>query len=414
MGEIIPRPTPPIPMPFTGERLTSEYGGQTEVEHLHRYLLAREWCREKDVLDVASGEGYGTAMLAQVAKSAIGVEIAADAVAHATSSYQRANLTYLQGDARVIPVADASCDVVVSFETIEHFAEHQQFLNEVRRVLRPGGLFIVSTPDRDNYSPPDSPVNAYHVKEMTGAEFEALLLANFSQVSVLLQRPIFGSVLLPTAAETAIPLCFERRGSGHFEASAGLARPQYLVAFASDRPAAVLPSSVYIESGRLGMLNPEESAARLRAAQAAADPEGQARLRHEIDTLYQQIATLVQPEAHTRLRQETDALEARAAALAAELEACQIELAATRGEAKGLLIANEMAETACAALRAELLSGRSTVAHTQTTAVQPRTDASSYDRVRQLEADLANLRLSHSWRVTAPLRQVSRMLYRRP
>jgi SAM-dependent methyltransferase len=410
MGEIIPRPTPPIPMPFTGERLTSEYGGQTEIEHLHRYLLAREWCRDKDVLDVASGEGYGTAMLAQVAKSAIGVEIAADAVAHAKSSYQRANLTYLQGDARSIPVADASCDVVVSFETIEHFAEQQQFLNEVRRVLRPGGLFIVSTPDRDNYSPPDSPVNAYHVKEMTGAEFQALLLASFAQVSVLLQRPIFGSVLLPTTADTTVPLCFERRGSSHFEASAGLSRPQYLVAFASDGPAAVLPSSVYIESGRLGMLNPEESAARLRAA--LADPEGPVRLRQEIGSLQQHIATLVQPEAHAKLRQETDTLEARAATLAAELEACQTELAATRGEAKGLRAANEMAETACAALRAELLSIRPTGAHIQKAAAQPG-DA-SYDRVRQLEADLVNLRLSHSWRVTAPLRQVSRLLYRRP
>jgi SAM-dependent methyltransferase len=414
MGEIIPRPTPPVPMPFTGERLTSEYGGQTEIEHLHRYLLAREWCREKDVLDVASGEGYGTAMLAQVAKSAIGVEIADDAVAHATSSYQRANLTYLQGDARSIPVADASRDVVVSFETIEHFAEQQQFLNEVRRVLRPGGLFIVSTPDRDNYSPPDSPVNAYHVKEMTGTEFQALLLASFARVSILLQRPIFGSVLLPAAAETAVPLCFERRGSSHFEASAGLARPQYLVAFASDGPAAVLPSSVYIESGRLGMLNPEESAARLRAAEAAADPEAQARLRHEIDALQQHIATLVPHEAHAKLRQENDALVVRQAALAAELEACQTELAAARGEVRGLRIANEMAEAACATLRAELRPGRPTGAQTQSKAAQPETNALSYERVQQLEADLTTMRLSTSWRVTAPLRQFGNMLKRRP
>jgi ubiquinone/menaquinone biosynthesis C-methylase UbiE len=148
MGEIIPRPIPPTPLPFTGERLTSDYGGQTEIEHLHRYLLARGWCRGKDVLDVASGEGYGTAMLAQVARSAVGVELAGEAVQHAAAAYARDNLRYMQGDARDIPLPDAACDVVVSFETIEHFQEQQRFLNEVRRVLRPGG-----TADREHAGP---------------------------------------------------------------------------------------------------------------------------------------------------------------------------------------------------------------------------------------------------------------------
>jgi hypothetical protein len=59
MGEIIVWPKPSTSLPFTGERLTTTYGGQTEIEHLHRYLMAREWCRDKDMLDVASGEGYG-------------------------------------------------------------------------------------------------------------------------------------------------------------------------------------------------------------------------------------------------------------------------------------------------------------------------------------------------------------------
>ena len=153
MGEIIVWPKPPSPLAFTGERLTSTYGGQTEIEHLHRYLMAREWCRDKDVLDVASGEGYGTALLAQVARKAVGVEIAPDAVDHASSAYKANNLNFLVGDARALPSPDATFDVVTSFETIEHFGEQQLFLSEVRRVLRPGGLFIASTPDRDNYSP---------------------------------------------------------------------------------------------------------------------------------------------------------------------------------------------------------------------------------------------------------------------
>src|SRR5262249_1759259 len=112
MGEIFPRPLPPVPMPFTGERLISALSGQTEIEHLRRYLLARQLCRGKDGVGVAWGEGYGAALLAQVAASVPGIEIAADAVAHAVTSYRRPNLRFLRGDARAMGVAGASADVV--------------------------------------------------------------------------------------------------------------------------------------------------------------------------------------------------------------------------------------------------------------------------------------------------------------
>jgi len=391
-------------MPFTGERLTSEYGGQTQIEHLHRYLLAREWCRDRDVLDVASGEGYGTALLAQVARSAIGVEIAPDAVAHAMSSYTGKKLSYRQGDARALPLPDASCDVIVSFETIEHFAEQQCFVKEVRRVLRPGGLFVVSTPDRDNYSPPDTPANPYHIKELTGAEFEALLRRHFADVSMLLQRPIFGSVLLPTTAGAVAPFCFERRDVGHFESSVGLARPQYLVAFASDTSVAALPASVYIDTGRLGMLSPMEATALLNTVQAAGET---ARARAEAGEVE-----------NTRLGSETKMLRGQVAAVRAELEACRLELAAAGGEAKGLLTANVMAERACIELRSELFVARSAEAAAQQSLLSTRAGleaelAQARDLARRSEVHLANALASHSWRVTAPLRQISRILYRR-
>ena len=70
------------------------------MEHLHRYMLARHLCRGRDVLDIASGEGYGAALLGQVASTVIGVEVAEDAVAHAIANYARANLRFRRGDAR--------------------------------------------------------------------------------------------------------------------------------------------------------------------------------------------------------------------------------------------------------------------------------------------------------------------------
>src|ERR1700712_2790399 len=149
MGELIRREAAKVPATFSGERLTASISGQVEIEHYHRYLLAREFCRGRDVIDVAAGEGYGTALLAQVARSAIGIEIDNDAVTAAREEFRRANLSYLQGDARSLPLPDSSFDVAVSFETLEHLAEQDIFLSELRRVLRPGGLLVISTPDAE-------------------------------------------------------------------------------------------------------------------------------------------------------------------------------------------------------------------------------------------------------------------------
>src|SRR5260370_39543138 len=106
MGEIFKSERPPIPFFFTGERFTSAAVGQIEIEHMHRYLFARDLCRRKDVLDVASGEGYGTALLAQVARRVVGIEIEPTVVAHAQKTYSRDNLHYVVGDARSLPIAD--------------------------------------------------------------------------------------------------------------------------------------------------------------------------------------------------------------------------------------------------------------------------------------------------------------------
>lgn len=101
---------------FNGERFTTSYGGPTAIEHWHRYLLARELARDRDVLDIASGEGYGSALLAQTARSVVGIDVSESTIAHAQSAYARPNLRYLTGSALQIPLAEASVDMVVSFE----------------------------------------------------------------------------------------------------------------------------------------------------------------------------------------------------------------------------------------------------------------------------------------------------------
>ena len=199
------------------------------------------------MIDVASGEGYGSAVLAQVARMVIGVEHSGPTTHGAAGNFPRPNLHFLQGDARALPLTDSCADTVVSFETIEHFNRQDDFLREVRRVLRPDGSFIVSTPDRDVYSPANMPANRFHVRELSRAEFTALLLGIFRHVRVVLQRPLIGSALLADTGSPAPALVFDRRGDTHFEACIGLPRAPYLIAVASDRELPPLPPSLYID-----------------------------------------------------------------------------------------------------------------------------------------------------------------------
>ncbi|MGD9265032.1 MAG: class I SAM-dependent methyltransferase, partial [Lysobacterales bacterium] len=137
------------PLHFTGERFMPGLAGEIGYEHWHRYVVARRFCEAKTVLDVACGEGYGSHMLAAVANHVTGVDISEDAVAHATGQYGgRENLEFIQGDCEKLPLPDNSVDVAVSLETIEHLEAQEAFVGELRRVLKPGGLLVMSSPNK--------------------------------------------------------------------------------------------------------------------------------------------------------------------------------------------------------------------------------------------------------------------------
>ena len=323
MGEIIPRPQPPQALAFDGERFTTSFGGQTAIEHWHRYLLARELVRDQDVLDIACGEGYGSALLAQTARTVTGVDLSATAIGHAQGSYARPNLRYLEGDALANPMADGSVGVVVSFETLEHFREQDRFLQEVKRVLRSDGLLLISTPDRDNYSPSASPANPYHRLELTADEFHELLRRHFAAIRCQRQRVLLGSALLGDGLGSGVPLCFERRGEGHFEASAGMARGKYLIAMATDGSLPALPDSIYVDLDQLAHVDGP-----MLERLVAGHPSPQAAAR--ISELEARVEDLERV-----LRQRDEALAgqtAEAARLARELPVAQQDIDRLAGE----------------------------------------------------------------------------------
>jgi len=339
MGELIRREAAAAPSAFSGERLTAAISGQVEIEHYHRYLLAREFCRGRDVLDVAAGEGYGTALLAQVARSAVGVEIDEDVVIAARAEFERPNLRFELGDARSLPLPDASVDVAVTFETLEHLAEHDVFLAELRRVLRPGGLLIISTPDRDAYSPAGTLPNPYHVLELTQTEFKALLQRHFACSTVAAQRALIGSVILGAGEEGSVR-SYERRSETVIEGSGHLSRAPYLLALASDAALPPLPNSVYVyradldtdprvrREAELGRISAEQATVEALARADAAEARIAAAEQQVVDAVTRAAeggereagAARMIAELQESAEQAAAALERASAAAAAELQ----------------------------------------------------------------------------------------------
>jgi ubiquinone/menaquinone biosynthesis C-methylase UbiE len=181
---------------FTGERLTTSLESvHGVIEHLHRYAIAQKITKSKVVLDIASGEGYGSFLLSKGAAKVFGVDIDEKSINHAKVKYASSkNIEFHVGSTAAIPLADNSVDVVISFETIEHHDKHDLMMKEISRVLKADGILLISSPERSIYSERD-PNNPYHIKELTLDDFSDLLKNNFKKVILYHQRFVIGSLI---------------------------------------------------------------------------------------------------------------------------------------------------------------------------------------------------------------------------
>jgi 2-polyprenyl-3-methyl-5-hydroxy-6-metoxy-1,4-benzoquinol methylase len=219
-------------MPPELERLLTDTFTVTSVEHLHRYAMVTPVCAGKDVLDIASGEGYGSNLLAQSARSVIGVDISNEVIESAKLKYSRPNLRFLCGTADAIPLEACSVDVVVSFETLEHHDKHDEMLSEITRVLRANGVLIISTPNKLFYSDIPKYKNAFHVKELYLGEFRSLIDRNFKSHRILFQGLAYGTLVAPENGWGSFSFY-----GGNYQTSQSMQRLphyEYLIAVASD------------------------------------------------------------------------------------------------------------------------------------------------------------------------------------
>lgn len=159
----------------------------TVAEHEARYAFASRFVRGLAVVDCASGNGNGAAVfLRSEPASLVGFDVDQEAVDAANTTLGTDLASFRRAEATALPAGDATADVFISLETVEHVEDDRGFLGEVARVLKPDGLFICSTPNRSVTNPgtglADRPWNPFHVREYTPLEYLDLLTERFEVV----------------------------------------------------------------------------------------------------------------------------------------------------------------------------------------------------------------------------------------
>lgn len=227
---------------FTGERVIP---GQVDAdlwnEHYARYLFASRLARGKRVADLGSGSGYGSAALADTAVHVTGVEVSTQAVDYACAHYASSKVDYVCASATDTGLPKGAFDLVVAFEVIEHLANWSDLLREAKRLLTPGGQFVVSTPNRDYYAESRrlAGPNPFHEHEFSYEEFDSALREIFPYVSLFVQNHSAAVVFQPLGKTAGVDMRMEK-------AAAQAEGAHFFLAVCALSPQIGSPSFVYL------------------------------------------------------------------------------------------------------------------------------------------------------------------------
>ena len=175
------------PLSLTGERTLPDV--PAENYWYRRHLVVYEWIAERvaggRVLDMACGEGYGSACLASTAGSVVGVDANPEAFEHARLRYVLPGLTFERAMVETFG-EPGSFDAVVFLQTIEHVFDPEAVLRHFRELLAPGGVAYISTPNLLTLAPAgaEKSENPWHIKEYRAEEFRGLCSSVFGSVEV--------------------------------------------------------------------------------------------------------------------------------------------------------------------------------------------------------------------------------------
>jgi ubiquinone/menaquinone biosynthesis C-methylase UbiE len=154
--------------------------------HLADYTKAQAITNGKDVLDLGCNSGYGTDLLSGTAKSIVGVDVSPLAIATAIKKFKKSNAKFRLVDGVSLPFNDNSFDVVTSFQVIEHLVDYDNYFNEIKRVLRPNGVLVLTTPNAEiRVKHGAKPWNRFHIHEFRVDEFGIFLQKYFLHSQVI-------------------------------------------------------------------------------------------------------------------------------------------------------------------------------------------------------------------------------------
>jgi 2-polyprenyl-3-methyl-5-hydroxy-6-metoxy-1,4-benzoquinol methylase len=306
---------------FTGERVIP---GKVDIdlwnEHVARYHFAARLARHKKVIDLGCGTGYGTAELSETAESVVGVDVSDDAILEARQEFTRPNLSFQTASVTELPFPDANFHLGVCFEVIEHLDDYRPLLAEARRVLVPGGQFIVSTPNSLYYAESRKlhGPNPYHTREFTFAEFRAALAEYFDHQTLFVQNHTAGIAFLPlenqAGTELRVSGSAPRADDAHF-----------FLAVCAARQMMGSPAYFFVPASANVLKEREHHIARLEG-ELHTKNEWLTGARNELATMVTQFRQLQKEmEAKNEWALERDRKVKEAAALIEKLEAEQLE-----------------------------------------------------------------------------------------
>jgi SAM-dependent methyltransferase len=246
---------------FTGERvIPGEVDPDLWNEHFARYAFAARLSLGKRVLDAGCGSGYGAAELALSAAHVTGIDPSPEATASAASRYPAPNIHFRAASLTALPFPNASFDLAVAFEVIEHVEDWACALAELRRVLTPRGQLILSTPNKLYYAESrrlHGP-NPFHVHEFEFDEFAEVLRQHFPHVSLFLQNHAEGIVFEPVAPEAAAEVLVQEHAPNPQDA-------HFFLAVCSASPQTGAPTFVYLPRTANVLREREQHIAKLEA-----------------------------------------------------------------------------------------------------------------------------------------------------
>lgn len=166
-----------------GERTDEQvdYLAPTFFQHKRAYSFCLPYSKEKQVVEIGSGTGYGAHLLAQTARKVIGIDLDPEAISLAKERYKKKNLTFHQSDASEVFDTVKNIDVIISLQVIEHLENAKDFLQELSKSMSKNSLLILSTPNTLTQGYNENP---YHVKEFSPNELQAILSKLFSSVEM--------------------------------------------------------------------------------------------------------------------------------------------------------------------------------------------------------------------------------------